>query len=192
MRVSSKNFVEDTLELIYVQVNSRSGVIGIEKKHGWHHGKLVPKIIVDYLGDFLLQNERKGDSGKLIKMKRTYIKEAKVNEKNKFQGFVENIRNKKTMAFIVLKDISGKIQLTIEKEKFPEIAEKIEGLLPHSVISVEGMVVENEFVKMGGKEMLPDTLEVESYAEALPMGADANIDTRLDYRWVDLRTEKML
>lgn len=123
-------------------------------------------------------------------MKRTYIADAKINERNKLQGFVENIRNKKTMAFLVLKDISGKLQLTIEKEKFPEIAEKIEGLLPHSVISVEGMVVENEFVKMGGKEMLPDTLEVESRAEALPMGADANIDTRLDYRWVDLRTEK--
>jgi len=123
-------------------------------------------------------------------MERTYIADVKLNERNKIQGFIENIRNKKTMAFIVLKDITGKLQLTIEKEKYPEIAEKIEGLLPHSVISVEGMVVENEFVKMGGKEMLPDALEVESRAEALPMGADANIDTRLDYRWVDLRTEK--
>ena len=123
-------------------------------------------------------------------MERRYISDVKLNERNKIQGFIENIRNKKTMAFIVLKDITGKLQLTIEKEKYPEIAEKIEGLLAHSVLTVEGMVVENEFVKMGGREMLPDTLEVEARAEALPMGDDANIDTRLDYRWVDLRTEK--
>ena len=123
-------------------------------------------------------------------MERSYISEVKLNERNKVQGFIENIRNKKTMAFIVVKDTTGKLQITIEKEKYPEIAEKIEGLLAHSVITVEGPVIENEFVKMGGKEMLPDTLEVESRAEALPMGDDANIDTRLDYRWVDLRNEK--
>ena len=123
-------------------------------------------------------------------MERTYVKDVKLEERNRVEGFVENIRNKKTMAFIVVKDTTGKLQVTIEKEKYPEIAEKIEGLLPHSVISVEGMVNANDFVKMGGKEMLPDTLEVLSKAEALPMGDDANIDTRLDYRWVDLRTDK--
>lgn len=123
-------------------------------------------------------------------MERSYISEVKLNERNKVQGFIENIRNKKTMAFIVVKDTTGKLQVTIEKEKYPEIAEKIEGLLAHSVITVEGPVIENEFVKMGGREMLPDTLEVESRADALPMGDDANIDTRLDYRWIDLRNEK--
>ena len=123
-------------------------------------------------------------------MNRTYIKDVKLGERNKVEGFIENIRNKKTMAFIVVKDTTGKLQVTIEKEKYPEIAEKIEDLLVHSVISVEGVVTANDFVKMGGKEMLPDTLEVLSKAEALPMGDDANIDTRLDYRWVDLRTDK--
>jgi nondiscriminating aspartyl-tRNA synthetase len=125
-----------------------------------------------------------------IKMERTYIKDIKVGETNKVKGFIENIRDKKTMAFIVVRDITGKLQVTIEKEKFPEIAKEIEGVLPHSVITVEGPVVANEFVKMGGVEMLPEKLTVESRAEALPLGPDANIDTRLDYRWIDLRTEK--
>ena len=58
-------------------------------------------------------------------MKRTYIKDVKVGEVNKVQGFLENIRDKKTMAFLVVKDITGKLQLTIEKEKCPEIAEAI-------------------------------------------------------------------
>ena len=123
-------------------------------------------------------------------MERTYIKDIKVGETNKVKGFIENIRDKKSMAFIVVRDITGKLQITIEKEKFPEIAKEIEGLLPHSVITVEGPVVANEFVKMGGVEMLPETLKVESRAAALPLGPDANIDTRLDYRWIDLRTEK--
>lgn len=123
-------------------------------------------------------------------MERRYVKDVKVGEKNKVRGFIENIRDKKTMAFIVVRDITGKLQVTIEKEKYPEIAKKIEGLLPQSVITIEGDVVANEFVKMGGIEMLPESLEVESRADALPLGADANIDTRLDYRWIDLRTEK--
>lgn len=123
-------------------------------------------------------------------MKRTYVKDVKVGEENKVQGFIENIRDKKTMAFIVIRDITGKLQVTIEKEKHPEIAEAIAGLLPHSVITVEGPVLANDFVKMGGIEMLPERVSVESRAEALPLGPDANIDTRLDYRWIDLRTEK--
>lgn len=123
-------------------------------------------------------------------MERTYIKDIKLGETNKVKGFIENIRDKKTMAFIVVRDITGKLQVTIEKEKFPEIAKEIEGVPPHSVITVEGPVVANEFVKMGGVEMLPEKLTVESRAEALPLGPDANIDTRLDYRWIDLRTEK--
>ena len=123
-------------------------------------------------------------------MERTYVKDVKVGEKNRVRGFIENLRDKKTMAFIVIRDITGKLQVTIEKEKYPEIAKKIEGLLPQSVITIEGDVVANEFVKMGGIEMLPEKLEVESRAEALPLGPDANIDTRLDYRWIDLRTEK--
>lgn len=123
-------------------------------------------------------------------MKRTYVKDVKVGEENKVQGFIENIRDKKTMAFIVIRDITGKLQVTIEKEKHPEIADAIAGLLPHSVITVEGPVLANDFVKMGGIEMLPERLTVESRAEALPLGPDANIDTRLDYRWIDLRTEK--
>ncbi len=123
-------------------------------------------------------------------MERTYIKDIKVGENNKVRGFIENIRDKKTMAFIVIRDITGKLQVTIEKEKYPEIAEEIAGVLPHSVITVEGSVIANEFVKMGGVEMLPEKLKVDSRAEALPLGPDANIDTRLDYRWIDLRTEK--
>ncbi len=48
-------------------------------------------------------------------MKRTYIKDVKTGEKNRVEGFLENIRDKKTMAFLVVKDTTGKLQITIEK-----------------------------------------------------------------------------
>ena len=122
-------------------------------------------------------------------MERTYIKDVTPGV-CKVQGFVENFRNKRTMAFIVVKDITGKLQITVEKEKHPEFAEMLDKLTIHSVVTFEGEVVASEYVKMGGKEMYPTVMQVESYAEALPIKDDSDIDVRMDYRWIDLRREK--
>lgn len=122
-------------------------------------------------------------------MERTYIKDIKPGV-HKVCGFVENFRNKRTMAFIVIKDITGKLQVTIEKEKHPEFLEMLDKLTIHSVVTFEGEVVANDYVKLGGCEMLPDAMRVESYAEALPIKDDSDIDVKMDYRWIDLRREK--
>ncbi|MBO7197016.1 MAG: aspartate--tRNA(Asn) ligase [Clostridia bacterium] len=122
-------------------------------------------------------------------MERTYIKDVTPGV-CRVQGFVENFRNKRTMAFIVVRDITGKLQITIEKEKHPEFTEMLDNLTIHSVVSFEGEVVASEYVKMGGKEMYPTAMKVESYAEALPIKDDSDIDVRMDYRWIDLRREK--
>ncbi|MBO4873379.1 MAG: aspartate--tRNA(Asn) ligase [Lachnospiraceae bacterium] len=121
----------------------------------------------------------------------------------KVQGFVDNYRDSKAMAFIVLKDITGRLQITVEKEKLPAVAEAISGLTPDSVITAVGTVIENEYVKLGGRELIPDEIIVESLAEALPIARKSipatkkkqaversSIDQRLDYRWVDLRTDE--
>ena len=125
-------------------------------------------------------------------MNRTYIKDIVPGTPCRVRGFIENIRNKRTMAFLVIRDVTGKLQLTIEKEKSPEIAAIVDQLMLESVVTVTGTVVENEYVKLGGREMLPETMAIDSLADAIPIGPDANIDTRLDYRWIDLRTEKNL
>ena len=122
-------------------------------------------------------------------MERTYIKDVTPGYR-RVQGFVENFRNKRTMAFIVVRDFTGKLQITIEKEKHPEMLEMLDNLTIHSVVSFEGEVVASEYVKMGGKEMYPDLMVVESYADALPIKDDSDIDVRMDYRWIDLRREK--
>ncbi len=126
-----------------------------------------------------------------------------LGEPVKVQGFVDNYRDSKAMAFIVLKDITGRLQITVEKEKLPEVADALAGLTPDSVITVTGTVVENDYVKLGGLEMIPDSIRVESLAEALPIARKSipatkkkqaversSIDQRIDYRWVDLRTDE--
>ena len=122
-------------------------------------------------------------------MERTYIKDVTPGY-CRVSGFVENFRNKRTMAFIVVKDITGKLQITIEKEKHPEFSEMLDKLTIHSVVTFEGEVVASEYVKMGGKEMYPSTMKIESVSEALPIKDDSDIDVRMDYRWIDLRRDK--
>ena len=122
-------------------------------------------------------------------MERTYIKDVTPGV-CRVCGFVENFRNKRTMAFIVVKDITGKLQITVEKEKHPEMLEMLDSLTIHSVVSFEGEVVASEYVKMGGKEMYPTSMKIESIADALPIKDDSDIDVRMDYRWIDLRREK--
>ena len=122
-------------------------------------------------------------------MERTYIKDITPGTR-RISGFVENYRNKRTMAFIVVKDVTGKMQVTVEKEKHPEFAEMLDNLTLHSVVTFCGEVVASEYVKLGGIEMYPTEMRVESYADALPIKDDSDIDVRMDYRWIDLRREK--
>lgn len=138
-------------------------------------------------------------------MERTYINQVQnsIGSTVKVQGFIENLRNSKAMAFIVLKDITGKLQITVEKADHPELVDTIDTLTADSVITVIGKVVANDYVKMGGIEMIPTEIQVESIADALPIARKAiaatkkkkaversSIDQRIDYRWVDLRTDE--
>ena len=122
-------------------------------------------------------------------MERTYIKDITPGQR-RISGFVENFRNKKNMAFIVVKDITGKMQVTVIKEEHPEMCELLDKLTIHSVVSFEGEVVASEYVKLGGIEMYPTSMRIESIADALPIKDDSDIDVKMDYRWIDLRRDK--
>ena len=138
-------------------------------------------------------------------MNRTYIEDAIKNPGSEVyvRGFVENVRDSKYMAFIVVKDITGKIQLTVEKENHPELLDTIAQITEDSVISVVGDAVANDYVKLNGVEIIPKEIRIDSLAEALPIARKAipatkkrqgversSIDQRLDYRWIDLRTDE--
>jgi len=120
----------------------------------------------------------------------TKIKNIKINEENVIQGFVKNIRDKKNIAFLVVEDITGEIQVTILKDKHPEFDEIISKLTIDSVITIVGKVVSNPNVKLGGVEMLPESIILESIAAELPVDENSLIDQRLAFRWIDLRSKK--
>lgn len=50
-------------------------------------------------------------------MKRTYIAELPTDQPCRVRGFVDTIRQMKWGAFVVLKDITGRIQITFDKNK---------------------------------------------------------------------------
>lgn len=119
-------------------------------------------------------------------MKISEIKPGKVE----IQGWIENLRDKKNMQFIVIRDLSGKVQVTVVKAEKPEVAEVFSKATLESTVKIVGEAVANEYVKLGGIEIVPDSVEITSHAEALPIGPESSIDQRIDHRWIDLRTER--
>ena len=123
-------------------------------------------------------------------MKRTLITNLIEKEDSKISGWAKKIRNTKYMYFIILEDRTGSIQVSIEKENNSQITDKLEGILPDSIIEFTGKMVLSEYVKQGGREFIPTSINIISSSKASPIENGANIDTRLNYRWIDLRSEK--
>ena len=51
------------------------------------------------------------------------------------------------MAFLVIRDITGKIQVTVEKAALPEIAAEVDKLTLDSVVTVEGEAIASEYAR---------------------------------------------
>ncbi len=119
------------------------------------------------------------------------------NQEIEFSGFVDNIRNLQWVQFVILRDQTGKVQVTIEKseDQNKEMVEIINNLPLESTIKITGKVVEAPKVKLNGIEIIPSKIEVTSKSlDELPFNFkdlnNVNLDTRLDYRFIDLRNEK--
>ncbi len=111
-------------------------------------------------------------------------------------GFAEKVKNLQWVQFIVLRCEGQRIQVTIEKseEKNKEMVKIVDKLTNESTITVTGTIKENEKVKMGGMELIPDSIEITSVsAPELPINITnkdaAAIDTRMDNRFIDLRND---
>ena len=132
-------------------------------------------------------------------MKSISINELKnyFNQEITISGFVDNIRNLQWVQFIILRDNTGKVQITIEKseENNKEMVELFEKLPLESTIKVTGKILDSPKVKLNGMEIIPTNIEVTSKSdEELPFNFKdldgVNLDTRLDYRFIDLRNDK--
>ncbi len=114
-------------------------------------------------------------------------------------GFVDNIRNLQWVQFVILRDNTAKVQVTIEKSEDAnkEMVELIETLPLESTVKITGKLVDSPKVKLNGMEIIPTNIEVTSKSsEELPFNfkdlEGVNLDTRLDYRFIDLRNDKNL
>lgn len=123
-------------------------------------------------------------------MERICIKDIITDTDCTISGWIEKIREQKTMQFVILSDSTGSIQVTIEKEKMPDIAKVISSLTRQSVVRFRGHAIKAEMVKLGQIEFVPESIEVESVAEDLPIDKDSGIELKMDYRWIDLRQDK--
>ena len=119
-----------------------------------------------------------------------------VDKEITFSGFVDAVRDKKWVMFVILRDSTGKVQMTIEKseESNSSMLELMKNTTVESTVSVTGKVVLNDAVKLGGIEIIPTNIVVTSEAEALPFDFNnldgVNIDTRMDYKWLDMRNPR--
>jgi len=109
-------------------------------------------------------------------------------------GWVEDIRNIGSIAFIIVRDKKGTGQVTVLKKENAELFEKLVSVSRESVISVYGICQENEKVR-NGYEIIPEKVKFFSTAETpLPLGVvdkvESELDTRLDNRFIDLRKKE--
>lgn len=132
-------------------------------------------------------------------MQRTLIGDLRdsLGQTVKIQGWLQTLRDQKKMQFLIVRDASGLVQAVLEKSASPALAELISSTNPESVLTLTGRVVDNPVVKLGGLELVIETLQVDSGAEApLPLDPTATdlpgLDYRLDWRFLDLRRPENL
>jgi len=126
---------------------------------------------------------------------RTYAADATPGDHVTVAGWVHEIRDLGGIAFLILRDRSGKIQVKFEKEEMDEaLVETGLGVHRESVISVTGAVAEEPRAPTG-VEVTPSAIEVLAPADPqLPLDpsgkVDADLSTRLDNRTLDVRTDR--
>lgn len=130
-------------------------------------------------------------------MERTLIKDLreKIDQQVTLKGWLQTLRDQKSMQFLILRDRTGLAQVAHWKKGNLDLAELISTLGTESALTITGKVVANEVVKLGGIEIQLESLKVENNAE-LPLPFEPFNDTlpdqdyRLDWRYLDLRRER--
>ena len=118
-----------------------------------------------------------------------------IGEKAEIYGWVSKVRNLGGLVFIDLRNRVGIIQAVVKPEnKYYEIANSLKN---EYVIKVSGKIVErenkNSKIESGEIEIDVDTLELINNSKEIPFmitnDTNALEDTRLKYRYLDLRRE---
>jgi aspartyl-tRNA synthetase len=124
-----------------------------------------------------------------------YIEDAKKSKGDKVTvaGWVHDVRDLGKLKFVILRDRSGLLQVTMKKGLVPDdVLDKAE-LNKEDVVVFSGALKENK-IAPDGLELIPEKVEVLNTVERkLPVDPTAHVgselDTRLDYRYLDLRKD---
>ena len=118
-----------------------------------------------------------------------------LNKEVVLAGWVHDVRVLGGISFLLLRDMSGVVQVTAPKAKAPaEVLKEIASLHQEDVLFVRGTVVASKIAKRG-IEVIPIELEVVSRAET-PLPLDPRgvqntlLETRLTWRVLDFRSEE--
>ncbi|MFW6152772.1 MAG: aspartate--tRNA(Asn) ligase [Halobacteriota archaeon] len=123
---------------------------------------------------------------------RTRVAEVEPGQTVTVAGWVHEIRDLGGIAFVIVRERTGRLQVTVPEDDLPaSVTDVVGDLSRESVVQVTGEVRE-EARAPGGVELYPDTIEVIAPAEpSLPLDpsgkVDAELPTRLDNRTLDLR-----
>ena len=129
------------------------------------------------------------------------VRSEHVGQEITLKGWVTRRRDLGGLIFIDLRDREGVMQLVINPESVSdEVMKTAESLRSEFVIEVTGKVAAreqaNDKLATGSVELHVDSLTVLNTAKTTPFeikdGIEANDDTRLRYRYLDLRRPEML
>jgi nondiscriminating aspartyl-tRNA synthetase len=110
-----------------------------------------------------------------------------VGETVTIAGWVQTLRLQRAMQFVLVRDHTGTVQVTRRRDGSPLEAE-LDGLTIESAVRVTGRVIDNPVVSLGGLEIVPERVTVESLAAApLPVDDKTGPEGRLDWRFLDVR-----
>ncbi len=124
-----------------------------------------------------------------------------VREDVSLNGWVATSRDHGGLIFVDIRDRYGVMQLTFNEETYPEAFESAKRLSMEDVISVKGTVAArqenavNKDLTTGEIEVSVTEIVVLNEAKPMPFMINdresANEETRLTYRYLELRTEEM-
>jgi len=124
-----------------------------------------------------------------------------LGEKVTLTGWVQRRRDLGGLIFIQLRDRSGIIQCTVNKDMTPDVFSEAFKVRSEYVLAVKGEVIKrddsaiNEKMPTGYIEIAVGSLEILSRAETTPMYIEDDLNVseqlRLKYRYLDLRRPSM-
>lgn len=116
----------------------------------------------------------------------------KIDQPVVLMGWVQNTRISKNMIFVILRDEKGMAQIALYKPSNEELGAKLAAIPRESAVIIHGVPKLNTQVKLGGLEVTPDNVEVVGLAETpLPIDNKSSLDSRLEWRYIDLRRPEM-